>query len=345
VTAAGCDVREEDMKPARSFRTLPLIALVMAVMAGCASSSASPGPAEPELPDITVAAIPAADLAGLYIAQSDGLFAKYGLHVTIRPISSSAAVIASQLAGQVDISAGAYVGYISAQAAGAKFRILAMADMLQPNVRAVVTTAGSPITRLADLAGKKVGVNGTNSVGTLLISMLLDEQGVSPTTVHFVTDPKGFPDMPAELQKGAWNAAFLAEPYITAAEEKYGDQAVADLDQGGAVNFPIDGYVATQAWTQQHPKTAAAFVQALEAGQAIASTSTPAVRAAIEKFDQLSPEVTAAMSLPGFPVGAPDESAIQGVAQAMIQYGVLSDKYSAGVASGALVQSMFRPNF
>ena len=63
------------------------------------------------------------------------------------------------------------------------------------------------------------------------------------------------------------------------------------------------------------------------------------------KYDGLSPEVTAAMALPGFPVGAPDESAVQGVAQAMIQYGLLSGKYSTEVNSGTLVQSMFRPGF
>jgi len=38
------------------------------------------------------------------------------------------------------------------------------------NMHALVTTAGSPLTSLTDLAGKKVGVNGTSSVGTLLRS-------------------------------------------------------------------------------------------------------------------------------------------------------------------------------
>jgi NitT/TauT family transport system substrate-binding protein len=342
IQAAMCG--DAEMNASRSFRILSAIAVVMAAIAGCASTGSSAGPADPEETDITVSAIPAVDLAGLYIAQSDNLFAQQGLHVTIKPISSSAVVIASQLAGKVDISAGAYVGYISAQAAGAKFRILAMADILQPDVRAVVTTGNSPVTGLADLSDKKVGVNGTNSIGTLLISMLLSEQGMSPKKVDFVTDSKGFPDMPGQLQHGAWNAAFLAEPYITSAEEEYGDQAVADLDQGGAVNFPIDGYVATSAWTQQHPKAAAAFVRAIEEGQAIARSNTPAVRAAIEKYDQLTPEVTAAMALPGFPVGPPDESAIQGVAQAMLQYGILSKKFSTAVNSGALVQSMFGPS-
>ena len=108
--------------------------------------------------------------------------------MTIKKIPSSKAVIAAQLTGQVDISAGSYVGYIAAQAAGARFRILAEASTLRPDTRTLVVTAQSGITTIADLVGKKIGVNGTNSIGTLLISALLQENGISPGKVHFVTD-------------------------------------------------------------------------------------------------------------------------------------------------------------
>ena len=150
----------------------------------------------PEKQDITVAAIPAADLAGLYVALDKGLFAQQGLHVTIRKIPSSQAVIAAQLNGQVDIGAGSYVPYIAAQAAGARFRILAEASTLRPDTRALVVTANSNIKTIADLVGKKIGVNGTNSIGTLLISAMLQENGISPRKVHFITDKDGFPAMP-----------------------------------------------------------------------------------------------------------------------------------------------------
>jgi NitT/TauT family transport system substrate-binding protein len=76
---------------------------------------------------------------------------------------------------------------------------------------------------------------------------------------------------------------------------------LADLDQGAALNFPIGGYVATQAWAQQHPRTAAAFVRAIEEGQALAENNPSAARAAMGKSDHLPPKVTAVMSLPNFP--------------------------------------------
>ena len=267
------------------------VVLSAVLAAGCASPTGTASESaltQPELTGITVAATPAADLAGLYIAQEEGLFAKQGLRVTLEKIASNQAAVAAQLKGQVDISAQSYVSYIAAQAAGARFRILAEASTLKPGTRVLVTRAGSRITSIAALAGKEIGVNGSNNIGTLLASALLAEYGMSPKKADFVTDPKGYTDMPAQLQVGTWGAALLAEPYATIAEEDYGDQEVADTDQGATENFPMDGYVATQAWAKEYPKTGAAFVRAIQEGQAIADTSPLAVQSAIAKYDDLS---------------------------------------------------------
>jgi len=188
--------------------------------------------------------------------------------------------------------------------------------------------------------GQKIGVNGTNSIGTLLISALLEEHGVSPKKVDFITDSKGFPAMPGQLQTGNWGSAFLAEPYATIAEEDYGDRELVDLDQGATENFPIDGYVATQAWAEKYPKTAAAFVSAIQQGQTIAETQPLVVQAAMAKSDDLPSQVTAVMALPGFPTGAVAVQNIQRVADVMLEFGVLSGEYRAEVAKGTLIRSM-----
>ena len=275
----------------RRFSAVPLItAAIMALAAGCStagSNAASTTAAyQPEEPDITVAAIPAVDLVGLYIAQDDGLFAQQGLHVTIEKIPSSQAIIADQLKGQVDITPEATSlisrrrrrGPGSASSPRRPCWDLAPARWSSARTRPSRPSAG--------LAGRKIGVNGTNSIGTLLVSALLAENGVSPRKVDFVTDQEGFPSMPGQLRDGAWAAAFLAEPYITVAGEEYGEQVLADLDQGATLNFPIDGYVATQAWAQKYPKTAAAFVRAIEEGQTIANSDAAAVQAAMAQVRQ-----------------------------------------------------------
>ena len=120
----------------RTRSCLAWIIGVTVLAAGCSSGAGSAAltaaAPNPEEPDITVAAIPAVDLAGLYIAQDRGLFARQGLRVTIVPVPSSQSVITEQLAGKVDISAGSYVAYLAAQATGARFRILAEASILSP---------------------------------------------------------------------------------------------------------------------------------------------------------------------------------------------------------------------
>ena len=330
----------------RRFSASPWIALAVAASAalagGCSSNTGTAVDSaltQPEETNITIAASPAVDLAGLYIAQDDGLFARQGLHVTIEQIPSSQ-VVSVQLKGQVDISAQSYLPYIEAEAAGARFRILAEASTLKPGTRTLVVTAASHITSIAGLARQKIGVNGTNSIGTLLTSALLQENGISPGKVKFITDPKGYPAMPGQLQTGSWGAALLAEPYVTIAEQDHGDEELADMDQGATENLPMDGYVATQAWAQEHPQTAAAFVRAIQEGQTIADTEPLVVQAAIAKSDDLPRQVTAVMALPGFPTGAVAVQNIQRVADVMLEFGVLSGEYRAEVAKGTLIRSM-----
>ena len=110
------------------LRKAALVAAMIMVLGGCATARGNQPPAaalsKPDGLDVTVAAIPATDLAGLYLAQDDGLFAEQGLRVTIEKITNSQAILADQLKGQVDISAGSYVAYISAQAAGGAVPII-----------------------------------------------------------------------------------------------------------------------------------------------------------------------------------------------------------------------------
>src|SRR6266567_9174165 len=99
---------------------LTLAAVTLALTACTSAVTAAPGPAG--LADVTVAAVPSADSAGLFIALYDGLFARQGLRVRFVPAVSSETVIDEQALGlparaPVAISCGNYVSYIQAQQA------------------------------------------------------------------------------------------------------------------------------------------------------------------------------------------------------------------------------------
>jgi NitT/TauT family transport system substrate-binding protein len=314
---------------------------------GCSSASGSNAAFTSsnalEDPDITIAAVPSVDLAGVYIAEDDGFFAQQGLHVKLVTIAASKAVIADQLAGKIDLCAGAYMPYISEQAAGARFHILAEGSIMTPDTRVLLTPPGSHLTSVSQLAGKTIGMNATNSIGTLLVSAMLQQNGISPKSVHFVTDTSGFPTMAKEMSEGAWDAAFFGEPYSTQAQEEYGDVVLTDLDKGAATNLPISGYIATQAWADKYPNTAAAFVRAIEAAQSLADTDHAAVDAAMATSDHLPRQVTDVMAVPDFPTGPVDETRIQREALDMVQFGLIKPQFYAAVRQGTVVESMVNP--
>jgi ABC-type nitrate/sulfonate/bicarbonate transport system substrate-binding protein len=126
--------------------------------AGCSSSGSAGAPRLPlEKTSIVVDAFPAIDSAGLYIAQTEGLFAAQGLHVTIVPVTnpppSTQDLINGQEQGKYDITAGDYVTYVEDQlgvmAPKADLRIIAEASFLQPNVLTLLVKGGSQVSRSA----------------------------------------------------------------------------------------------------------------------------------------------------------------------------------------------------
>lgn len=82
--------------------------------------------------------------------------------------------------------------------------------------------------------------------------------------------------MPAELRAGDFDAAVIAEPFGSVAEESTGAVPMADLSVGATANFPIEGYAVTKRWARMYPRTLAAFYKALEEGQQIAGTNRTA---------------------------------------------------------------------
>jgi NitT/TauT family transport system substrate-binding protein len=311
----------------RRFFALSVAVVVTASLAaGCSSTNGS-GSSGVELHNLTVAAVPAADSAGVYIAKQDGLFAAEGLNVTIVPAISSATVINAQMAGKYAVTSGNYVSYILANAKQhADFRILAAGSIMQPHVQDLMIPGNSSIRSLQQLKGKTIALNVTNGIGQLLVSALLTANQISPTQVHFV--PVDFPVMGQALKRHEVAAAFMPEPFATGAEEQFGAEPLADLDQGAVTSLPISGYVVTQTWLNKYPKTAAAFRKAIIEGQRIADTDPRAVEKAMVTFSKgVTSMAAAVMASPTFPLDT-DGVLIQRVADLMQEFGLLKQRYT-----------------
>jgi NitT/TauT family transport system substrate-binding protein len=319
----------------RAFsRAISLASAGLLVMLGAGCAAGSGTPAGLEKTTLTVGAVPVADEAGLYIAEDQGLFAAEGLKVTIDSIVSSAVATQRQNDGTFDITAGNSVSYIQDQVSGqSNLEIVAEGSLMQPNNQALYTLPGSPLTSITDLGQARIGVNATNNIGTLLISSVLEEHGMSLRHVHFVAIPNGFPGMAQALQQHQIDVAWLPEPFGSADAMKYGLQELTDLDQGATTNFPVGWYVVTKAWAKKYPRTLAAFLDALQQGQEIADTDRAAVEQAMEKLPPpyaVPPAIAAVMSLENYPLSvAPDidPARVQRVADAMFQFHMLAQPF------------------
>ena len=328
----------------RFLRAISVTTVGLSVMLGAGCGSPSSGPPKVsnlEKTNLTVGAVPVADEAGLYIAQDEGLFAAEGLHVTIDPILSSADSTKGQNDGKFDITAGNVVSYVQEQVTHqSDLEIVAEGSLMQANNQALYTLPRSPITSITDLKGRRIGVNVLNNIGTLLISSVLQEHGMSVRDVHFVAVP--FPALGQALQRHTVDAAWLPEPTASADAQSMGLQELVDLDQGATAGFPVGWYVVTKAWAKKYPRTLAAFLDALRAGQQIADGNRTAVERAMEKLPApftVSPVIAAVMSIETYPLTiAPDINRVrvQRVADAMLRFHMLNKKFQVSSMLGGL---------
>jgi NitT/TauT family transport system substrate-binding protein len=214
---------------------------------------------------------------------------------------------------------------------------------MQQGAQTAFTMPSSKIKTLSELKGHVVGVNAPGNIDYLLDVSVLQENGITPTTVKFPTAPIPFPQMGQMLASGRIAAATLPEPFASQAEQQYGAVPLTDLNQGATSDFPIEGYVATKQWAAQNPNTLKRFLAALEVGQEIADTDRPVVEQSFEAINgpqngQVTPGIAAVMALDTYPIGI-DATRIQRVADVMYQFGLLKTRFN--VSSMLLPSSFF----
>ncbi|MGH3282570.1 MAG: ABC transporter substrate-binding protein, partial [Trebonia sp.] len=264
----------------------------------------------------------------------EGLFTAAGLHVTITNTVSATGAIPALASGKTDVVLGQWTTALAAEAKGTRLAAVSEGNAGSPGLEELLTSPGSPVERLSQLAGKTIAVNARGGLPQLLTARLLKENGVPVSGVRFTPVP--FPLMGAALAAHRVDAAFMVEPYLSRAVQKYGDTELADLDQGSTGSFPVTGYYTTRAWEQAHPAAAAAFTAALRQGQQAAATDRASVEQALVRHIGISRLVAAVMSPGTYPVGPVDPVHLERVGDLMQAGGLLPRSASVPAIARAL---------
>ena len=235
-------------------------------------------------------------------------------------------LINGQEEGKYDITAGDYVTYIEDQlgvgAPKADLRIIAEASFLQPNVLTLLVKGGS-----GDQHGQPAQEQGRLGQRAERHRHPADRlpaprarAAAIPGALHQRAVPRRGDGTDGSGQPR--QRVVRPEPFVSLDEAAKGLTELADLDQGSAQDFPIQGYVVTAAWAKKYPNTLKAFTTTLSQGQEIADTNRAAVETAIEHYLGIQPEDAAFISLPTFPLGV-DPVRLQRVVNAMNRFGLL----------------------
>jgi NitT/TauT family transport system substrate-binding protein len=300
--------------------------LIAVVLAGCGGShGGSPsGTTGLEKTDLKVGILPIPDAATVYIAKNKGYFAAEGLNVTPVVLANGSETVSRVVSGGVDIAYSAYVPIIQAVSAGVRVRVVGNGYQGRSNLYPIVTRPDSPIHDARQLSGKKIGLINTKGFPSMLTDAALASVGVAASAVHLVEIP--YPNMPAALQNGSIDAAFMTEPYLSQSRETFGARVVIDTMSGPTADLPVGGYVSSPRFVDGNPKTLAAFGRAMAKAQAAAADRTLIGQTLPTYVRGLSPAVAQSITLGVFPPSL-DPARLQRVADLMTQFGVIPEHF------------------
>jgi NitT/TauT family transport system substrate-binding protein len=314
-----------DVRPGIRAPLLVLAALSLLV-AACSSgsdngSSGSSGGLETST--LTIGSLPVVDAAPAYMADQAGYFKQEGLTVKFQQAQGGAALIPSLVSGDIQIAFSNWVSLFLAKSQGIDLTLIADGDRARPGFSGVLVMPNSPIKTPADLAGKKIAVNTLNNVGGLVISAVLQSQGVDPKSIKFVE--VGFPDMGATLQRGDVDAVWVVEPFTSAVKATLNARAIIDPFSGPTAALPVGGYAVTKQFADKNPKTVAAFFRAMDKAVTDANADRSKVNAVVPTYIKIDAAAASKVTLPIYSA-TPNATELQRVADLMQQFGNLSQR-------------------
>ncbi|MGI5269713.1 ABC transporter substrate-binding protein [Nonomuraea sp. CA-218870] len=266
---------------------------------------------------IKVGALPIPDSVSLYIANAKGFFKEEGL--TVEPVTITGGAVAVPMieSGELDISMTNYVSTFSAVSKGKKIKLVADMYQAAENNFNIMVPKDSTIKSVADLKGKTILVNTLNNIATLAVTTQLKVAGLTAEDVKFAEKP--FPDMGNAIAGGQADAGWITEPFITATQSKLGFRKLADTMTGETENLPIAGWMATEEWTQKHPKTLAAYQRAIAKAQELAASDRKEIEARLPDYTKIDAQTASVITLGTYPSEL-NADRLQKVADLMLEY-------------------------
>jgi NitT/TauT family transport system substrate-binding protein len=296
------------------------LALVAAAVAGAPAARASAA-----VP-LRIATLPIDASALAYYAQDVGYFQADGFDVSIQNIANGAAIAAGIASGSLDVGWSNIVSLAAAYKHGIPVAVIAAGGLYERGSKTslLMVRKDSALRTAADLEGKTIGCTGLTNIGQFGPELWIDKNGGSSSAVHFIEFP--LPQLPAALEQGRIDAAWLAEPFIQVATPYA--RVFAPCFDVVAPRWMLGAWFTTPAWAAAHKDVVEKFRATMAKTAAWANRNHAQSALILAKYAKIDPAVAAHMTRVPYASGV-DAGEMQPVIDLAARYGALTATFPA----------------
>ncbi|MFE9444853.1 ABC transporter substrate-binding protein [Streptomyces sp. NPDC006602] len=314
----------------RRILGLAIAVVTVAGAAGCGSSSAgtsgSSSSGGGKTTQVKVGIIPIVDVAPLYLGQKKGFFSSRGIDLKMVSAQGGAAIIPGVVSGQFQFGFSNTTSLMIAQTKGVPVTSVVNGAATNGKVGADVTGVAvkkdSPVKSAKDLAGKTVAVNTLQNIGDTTVREAVRKDGGDPSKVKFVE--MAFDQMPAALDGGQVDAAWMGEPALTIAKSQ-GARVVASPFAETDPKLTVATYFASTQLTKKNPDLVKKFTAAMTESLTYATAHPDEARQILTTYTKIDSAVLKNLTLPSWPAQY-DMASLEKLAALGEKDGLFSDK-------------------
>lgn len=284
------------------------VVAILMLVAACGSPAATANA-------VKVGVIPIVDVAPIYLGKDKGFFSNRKINLTLETAQGGAAIVPGVVSGQFQFGFSNVTSLMVAQTKNVPIKAVvngvASTGKDGADFGAVVVAKGSTIMSAKDLAGRKVAVNTLQNIGDTSVRESVRKAGGDPSKVQFVEI--AFPQMPAALDKGQVDAAWVVEPSLSVIKGN-GGKVVASNYVDVAPDLTVAMYFASTQLIAEDPDLVARFTEAMKESLAYADAHPDEVRQVLTKYTKIDAKTLEAMTLPKWPT-EPNRASIEALAR------------------------------
>lgn len=294
-------------------------AALLTTATACGSSGTSAGASGKDsgggTTSVKVGVIPIVDVAPIYLGNEKGFYKKRGIDLELVTAQGGAAIVPGVASGQFQFGFSNVTSLMVAQTRNVPVKAVANGVASTGKDGAdfggITVKKDSSIKSAKDLEGKKVAVNTLKNIGDTSVRESVRKAGGDPGKVKFVEMP--FDQMPAALDGGQVDAAWVVEPGLAAVKSK-GGKVIASNYVDVAKDLTVALYFTSTPYAQKNPELVKKFADATAESLAYADSHPDEVRKVLTTYTKIPQATLDAMTLPKWPA-QPNRASLETLAK------------------------------